>query len=157
MMIQRTGNFLAIAVILGLPFALAELTASKRPDFRRVINLPSHVAGAPYSNGVLAGNTLYLAGTLVLDEKTQAPPAKIDEEARVALDHLKAVLAQAGMTMDDMVSVTVFCSDAAVYYNDFNAVYKTYFKKDLPARAFVGSGALLRGAHFEIMGVAVKQ
>jgi reactive intermediate/imine deaminase len=154
---QRTGNFLAVAVILGLPFALAALTASKRPDFRRVINLPGHVAGAPYSNGVLAGNTLYLAGTLGLDEKTQAPPPRIDEEARLALNNLKAVLSQAGMTMDDMVSVTVFCPDAAAYYDDFNAVYKTYFKKDLPARAFIGSGALLRGAHFEVMGVAVKQ
>ena len=157
MRIQRTATCLIVAAVLGIPFALAQVTPSKRPDSRRVINLPSRVAGAPYSSGILAGNTLYLAGTIGLDEKTQTPPAKFEDEVHLALDNLKAVLAQADMTMDDMVSVTVFCPDVAGHYKDFNVVYKTYFKKDMPARAFIGSGPLLFGAHFEVMGVAVKR
>ena len=59
------------------------------------------------------------------------------------------------MTMDDLVSVQVFCSDVALY-DDFNAVYRTYFTGDPPARAFLGAGTLLRGARFEVMGIAVR-
>jgi len=54
-----------------------------------------------------------------------------------------------------MVWVQIFTSDLK-YYADFNAVYRTYFKSPMPARAFVGAGSLLGGAHFEVMGIAVK-
>jgi 2-iminobutanoate/2-iminopropanoate deaminase len=60
------------------------------------------------------------------------------------------------MTMDDIVSAQVFCSDVALY-DKFNGVYRTYYKKDFPARAFLGSGKLLRDAHFEMQAIAVKQ
>ncbi len=59
------------------------------------------------------------------------------------------------MTMDDLVWVQIFCSDLS-YYGKFNDVYRTYFKGPLPARAFLGVDHLLQGAHFEMMGVAVK-
>jgi len=57
--------------------------------------------------------------------------------------------------MDDLVSVQVFCPDLSLY-DKFNAVYRSYFTKDFPARAFIGSGPLLRGAHFEAQAIAVK-
>ena len=72
------------------------------------------------------------------------------------IDGFKAVLAEAGMAMDDLVSVQIFCSDISLY-DKFNGVYRSYFKKDFPARAFIGSGPLLRGAHFEMQAIAVKQ
>jgi 2-iminobutanoate/2-iminopropanoate deaminase len=59
------------------------------------------------------------------------------------------------MTMNDLVSVQVFCPDLMLY-DKFNTIYRSYFGKDFPARAFLGSGPLLRGAHFEIQGVAAK-
>jgi enamine deaminase RidA (YjgF/YER057c/UK114 family) len=52
--------------------------------------------------------------------------------------------------------VQVFCSDVA-HYDAFNKVYRTYFKKEFPARAFLGSGKLLFDARFEVQGVAVKR
>jgi enamine deaminase RidA (YjgF/YER057c/UK114 family) len=58
--------------------------------------------------------------------------------------------------MDDLVSVQIFCPDVA-NYAAFNAVYRTYFKAEFPARAFLGSGPLLNGATFEIQGIAVKR
>jgi 2-iminobutanoate/2-iminopropanoate deaminase len=61
----------------------------------------------------------------------------------------------AGLTMDDLVWVQIFASDLS-YYAAFNEVYRTYFKGPLPARAFLGAGSLLGGAHFEVMGVAVR-
>ena len=60
-----------------------------------------------------------------------------------------------GMNMDDLVWVQVFCPDLSLY-DEFNAIYRTYFKDHFPVRAFIGSGQLLRGAHFEVMGIAVK-
>ncbi len=139
-----------------VPLALGQATGSKSSAQRKYINLPSRAATAPFSNGVLVGNTLYLSGTIGLDPQTGRTPAQIDDEVHRVLDNLKDVLTGAGMTMDDLVSVTIFCSDLSLYDN-FNAVYKTYFKSDPPARAFIGSGSLLRGGHFEVMGIAVKK
>jgi enamine deaminase RidA (YjgF/YER057c/UK114 family) len=60
------------------------------------------------------------------------------------------------MTMDDLVYVQIFCNDLTLY-DRFNAIYKTYFTKELPARAFIGANALLRGGHFELQAIAVKR
>ena len=122
---------------------------------RRAINLPGRTTPAPFSDAILAGDTLYLSGRLGMDPETGQPPADPQQEARNVLDQIRAVLEEAGMTMDDLVSVQVFCSDVA-YYADFNTVYTSYFTSDPPARAFVGSGTLLRGARFEVMGIAVR-
>lgn len=156
MKIQNRVSRLVVAMFILIPFALALVSGVKPVASRRYINLPSRPATAPFSNGVMVGNTLYLAGTIGFDAQTGRPPAQIEDEVHRVLDNLKDVLAQADMTMDDLVSVTVFCPDLSLY-DTFNSVYKTYFKKDLPARAFVGSGTLLRGGHFEVMGIAVKQ
>jgi 2-iminobutanoate/2-iminopropanoate deaminase len=113
-------------------------------------------AQPPYSDGVLVGDTLYVAGHIGLDPKTGRPPSDVEQEVRILLDDIKGTLAQAGMTMDDMVMVQVHCPDLSLY-DKFNTIYRTYFSKDLPARAFLGSGPLLFGGHFEMMGVAVKR
>ena len=72
------------------------------------------------------------------------------------MDAIKAQVEAADMTMDDVVVVQIFCSDVS-HYGAFNAVYKTYFTKEYPARAFIGSGALLFDARFEVMVTAVKR
>jgi reactive intermediate/imine deaminase len=146
---------LTFAVGFAAGLAAAGLAAQAGPA-RRAINLPTRNVQAPYSDGILAGDTLYLAGKLGLDPKTGQAPKEAADEARLALDALKSVLAEAGMTMDDLVGVQVFCSDVALY-DTFNGVYRTYFQKDPPARAFIGSGTLLRGARFEVQGVAVRR
>ena len=69
---------------------------------------------------------------------------------------MQSVLKAAGMTMDDLATVTVYSPDVSLY-TKFNGVYRTYFQKEFPARAFVGSGALLFGARFEVQAIAVKQ
>ena len=110
----------------------------------------------PFSDGVLAGNTLYIAGHIGLDPKTGQAPADAEQEARLVMEGVKATVEQAGFTMDDIVSVQVFCSDLK-YYETFNNVYKTYFHEHYPARAFVGAGSLLRNGKYEVMGIAVKK
>ena len=124
---------------------------------RKVFNAPEKAVQAPYSDGILAGNTLYLAGRIGLDPKTGKPPAEVEEEVKLLLDSLKGTLTQAGMTMDDLVYVQIACTDLSLY-DKFNAVYKTYFTtKDFPAREFIGAGSLLRGGHFELQAIAVRR
>jgi 2-iminobutanoate/2-iminopropanoate deaminase len=127
----------------------------KAAAVRKYINLPGRPIVAPFSDGVLVGDTLYLAGRIGLDPSGK-PPADPVAEARLALDGIKTVLAEAGMTTDDVVSVQVFCTDLSLF-ETWNGVYRGYFGKDMPARAFIGAGSLLRGGRFEIQAMAVKR
>jgi 2-iminobutanoate/2-iminopropanoate deaminase len=140
-------------VVLG--GLLTTLAASQESTGPRYMNLPERSDDLPYSNAVLVGDTLYLAGSIGIDPDTGAPPADIKEEVKIVLDGMKRRLEMVGMTMDDLVTVQVFCPDLSLY-DEFNEVYRTYFKEHFPARAFIGSGPLLRGGHFEVMGTAVK-
>lgn len=116
---------------------------------------PKSADGLPFSRAVRVGDTLYLAGYIGLTEDRKLP-ADAETEARNALDGYKRTLAEAGMTMDDLVTVTVYCSDVSLY-DTWNKIYRSYFTKEFPARAFVGSGQLLFGARFEIQGIALKR
>jgi 2-iminobutanoate/2-iminopropanoate deaminase len=109
---------------------------------------------APFSEGVMVGGSFYVAGHVGIDPESHQVPADVDIEAHVVLDAVKQTLTQAGLSMDDLVSVTVYCTDLTLY-DHFNAIYRGYFKR-YPARAFIGVNQLVRGAHFEIAGIAVK-
>lgn len=141
-------------VVALLLFAASFAAADTLPR-RQHINLPNRPVNAPFSDAVLVGDTLYVAGRIGFDPKTGKLPEDVSQEAKYLLDGFQAVLKEAGMTMDDLVNVQVFCSDVSLF-DKWNAVYRGYFQKDFPARAFIGSGTLLFGAHFEMQGVAVK-
>jgi len=139
------------ALLLFSTFSLAADT-----DRKHIVDAPSEARNAlPFSDGVLVGNTLYVAGHLGLD-KTGKPPASAEEEATLAMDAIKGTVEHAGLTMDDIVTVQVFCSDLS-QYDTFNKVYRSYFHDQFPARAFIGAGSLLRGAKFEVLAIAVKK
>jgi len=98
-----------------------------------------------------------MSGRIGLDAKTGKAPAEIDEEIKLLLDHVKATVVLAGMTMDDLTYVQIACTDLSLY-DKFNTAYRTYFTtKDLPAREFIGAATLLRGGHFEVQAIAVKR
>jgi 2-iminobutanoate/2-iminopropanoate deaminase len=143
----------------GLLFAVMFVSTfvfSQKPAQRRVINMPNRMVQAPFSDAVMIDDTLYLAGSIGIDPKTGKPPEKAEDEVRILLDGYKAVLAEAGMTFDDLVSVQVFCTDLTLY-NTFNDIYKTYFTKEYPARAFIGVASLMRQGRFEIQAIARKR
>ena len=146
-----------LAILVTLPGIVAVSGLASAQDTRRYFGarLPTDTVVGPFSGAVLVGNTLYLAGTIGLTEEMRVPDSAA-EEARLVLDNIKATLEEAGMTMDDLVSVQVFCSDVS-HYDEFNRVYRTYFTKEFPARAFLGSGTLLFNARFEVQGIAVKR
>ena len=139
--------------LLSLVFCLAAGAA----DRKFIVNRRAAAMKAlPFSDGVLVGNTLYIAGHIGLDLKTGMPPASAEEEARLVMDGIKQTVESAGLTMDDVVSIQIFCTDLKLY-ETFNGVYKTYFHGDYPARAFVGASNLLRGGRYEVTGIAVKR
>jgi 2-iminobutanoate/2-iminopropanoate deaminase len=110
----------------------------------------------PYSQAIQVGKTLYLAGQIAIDPKTNQVMSNgsIEEQTRRVLDNLSAVLAADGLTMDNVVSTTVFLKDL----NDFekmNGVYATYFKNAPPARATVEVARIPRDVKVEISAIAV--
>lgn len=147
---KRTGIFVAALILL---WSVAAGAADRKYIVRK---RSADRAALPFSEGVLVGNTLYIAGHIGLDPKTNMPPASAEEEARLVMDEIKQTVESAGLTMDDIVSMQIFCIDLKLY-DTFNAVYQTYFHGDYPARAFLGSNNLLRGGRFEVMGIAVKR
>lgn len=154
---RRISFLIAILVAAGLITAHRTFSKATPQATRRAINLADDNPQLPFSGAILAGNTLYLSGRIGLDPKTGKAPAEVDEEIKLLLDHVKATLAQAGMTMDDLVYVQIACTDLSLY-DKFNAAYRTYFTtKELPAREFIGVATLLRGGHFEIQSIAVRR
>ena len=139
----------ALALLLPLGGALAQdrVVATR--------NAPEAIG--PYSQAIRVGNTLYLAGQIALDPRTNQmiEDRSIEAETRQVLDNLKAVVEAAGFTMGDIVSTTVFMADL----NEFgrmNAVYATYFPNNPPARATVQAARLPRDVKVEIAAIAAR-
>lgn len=140
----------------GLLIAVGAFASTQAQGSRRYIE-PRTAADTtlpPFSGAVMVGDTLYLSGRI--GEENRKVPETAEAEARKVLDIIQNTLRTAGMTMDDLVSVQVFCSDVK-HYDVFNGIYRTYFKKEFPARAFIGSGTLLFNARFEVQAIAVKR
>lgn len=146
-----------LKILFSAALAFTFFTALSVTAQERTYINPNHASQAdvsPFSGGVLTGNTLYISGTLGLEDG--AVPSDPAVEARNVLNGIKAQLEDAGMTMDDLTYVQIFCSDLSLY-QVFNDVYRTFFTEEFPSRAFIGAGSLLFDANFEIQAIAVKR
>jgi len=144
-----------LATILVSVAALLPPAAGAAPRSYLDHKVPSGSPPLPFSDAVFAGDTLYVAGHLGLDPHTGSAPTDPATEARLVMEAVKRTVESAGLTLDDLVSVTVYCTDLQLY-DTFNSIYRTYFHGHYPSRAFIGSDKLLRGAHFEVQGVATR-
>ena len=109
----------------------------------------------PYSQGIAAGETVYVSGQLPLDPATGAFPEGIAAQTAQSLKYIQAILAQQGMTLANVVKTTVFLADI----NDFaemNKVYGEFFTQPYPARSAVQVAKLPKDAPLEIECIAVK-
>jgi reactive intermediate/imine deaminase len=128
---------------------------------RSVINPPelAPAAGSPapmFSPGIRVGDTLYIAGQIGADPKTNDVPAEFEAEVKMCLDRVGYVLKAAGMTFDNVVSVQVYLTDMDLFQR-MNAVYGSVFKAPRPARTTVGVTKLASAkAHIEITVTAMK-
>lgn len=141
-------------ILVVLTF-LAVCISADAADHKYIVN-PRPGEKLPFSDAVLAGNTLYVAGHIGLDPKTGQAPTDAEQEAHLVMDGIKKTVESAGFSMDDIVSVQIFCTDLKLY-DTFNGIYKTYFHENYPARAFVGTDKLLRNGHYEVMAIAIKR
>jgi 2-iminobutanoate/2-iminopropanoate deaminase len=145
-----------LAIVVGLAVVMLSWAMAADTGRKYIVLRKPGASSAPFSEAVLAGNTLYVSGHLGIDPQTGKPGATPEEEAKLVMESFKRTVEAGGMSMDDVVSVTVYCSDVS-FFNAFNGVYKTYFHENYPARAFIGSGKLLFDARFEVQGIAVKR
>lgn len=144
----------ALAITLLGVFALSSQAADTERSYVAAPKAADRPA-LPFSEAVTAGETLYVAGHIGIDSATGRVPANVDNEIRLVLDGVMQTLGKAGFKTDDLVSVTVYCTDLELF-DKFNTIYRTYFHGQFPARAFIGVNKLLLGAHFEVAGIAVK-
>ena len=119
-----------------------------------VFTADAPAAIGPYSQAVKAGDTLYLSGQIGMNPATgELVSADVKEQTAQALKNMKAVLAAAGATTDNVVKTTVFLTDMADF-QAVNAVYAETFASDAPARSCVAVAALPKGARVEVEAIA---
>ena len=131
-------------------------SCTQQPLDREVIASPEAPAAiGPYSQAVRVGDMLFLSGQLGMDPATGKLATGFESQARQALENQKAVLEEAGFSLEDVVQCQVFVKDMDAY-PIFNAIYTDYFKKDFPARAVLEVSRIPADGQIEIMMVAVK-
>ena len=111
--------------------------------------------GMLFSNGYVAGNTLYVAGQQGPDSKGNVTSTDITLQTTNAIAAVKQVAEEAGFEMSDIVSVTVYVTDL----NDvpkMNEVYRKLIPDPKPARVALQVAGLIGGAKIEIAAIAVK-
>lgn len=140
--------FLAVAIIHCLG-------GSVQAQQHKAINL-SPERGLPFSDGIVAGHTLYVAGQEGTGADDKLVSGGIGAETTAALENIEKVVKAAGFDMKDIVSVTVFLADIHEF-PEMNKVYKSVMPDPKPARATVQVAALVNNARIEVSAIAVKQ
>ena len=108
----------------------------------------------PYSQAVNVGDLVYTSGQIPIDPATGAfVEGGIKEQTRQSLTNVRAILEEAGLTMNNVVKTTVFMADMNDFA-DMNAVYAEFFSEPYPARSAVAVKTLPKGTLVEIEVVA---
>jgi 2-iminobutanoate/2-iminopropanoate deaminase len=153
-MLPKIKIYVARAVMVLTVLAVSGCCAGFAKEVIATIQAPAAIG--PYSQAVKSGNLLFLSGQIAIDPRTnQFVAGSVEEQTRRVLENLKAVLAANGMTLEHVVSTTIFLTDM----NDFskvNAVYGKFFTDKPPARATVQVAGLPRGALVEISAIAAR-
>ena len=117
-------------------------------------NAPAAIG--PYSQALDLGNLVFVSGQIPVNPATGVMPEDVRDQARQSLANLKAILAEAGLTMGDVVKTVVFLADL----NDFAAVNEVYaqaFAEPFPARSCVQVAGVPKGAKVEIECIAARK
>lgn len=152
---MQSKSTLFFTVLMGLAFTVVSTPQISHAQEHKAINLSS-ARGLPFSDGIIAGNTLYVAGQEGTDDAGKLAAGGIAAETKAALDNIAKVLKAAGYEMKDVVSVTVYLADIHDF-PEMNKVYKSVLPDPKPARATIQAAALVNDARVEIAAIAVKQ
>ena len=112
------------------------------------------VTGGPYSQAFIHNGIIYVAGLGAVDPQTnEIKLGPVEEEAKLGLENLRIILEEAGSSLDNVLTVTVYLLDIEEYAR-FNEVYKKYFKENRPARTCIQAGSLPFNTRVEITAMA---
>jgi 2-iminobutanoate/2-iminopropanoate deaminase len=107
----------------------------------------------PYSQAIIAGNLLFASGQLPINPETgKMPEGSIESRARQVFENLRAIVEEAGGSLNDVVKTTVFLTNLQDF-KEMNEVYATYFSAPFPARSAVQVAALPLGADIEMEAI----
>lgn len=111
----------------------------------------------PYNQAILSGNTLYTSGQIAIDPSSgKLKIGTIKEETSLVMENMKAVLAAANMTFENVVKTSIFISDMRSF-SEINEVYGSYFNEEsAPARETIEVANLPKFVNVEISMIAVK-
>ena len=116
-------------------------------------NAPAPIG--PYNQAVLVNGTLYISGQICIDPQTgNLKNRDIQDETHQVMQNLKSILAEAGMSFNNVVKTTIFITDMH-QFSEINEIYGKYFNGDFPARETVQVSALPKFVNVEISMVAV--
>lgn len=149
---KKTTTLALCLLVFGLGY-----TAAAEKDHLRVNSKEAPPRpGAPYNQGVMVGNLIWVSGNVGQDPATQKVSPDFALEARQSLRNIEAILKAADLSLADVVKTNVYVTDVAKY-EAFNAIYLEMMPKPLPARTFVGVAALPSAAQIEIEVVAARK
>lgn len=107
----------------------------------------------PYSQAISVGNMLFISGQIPVNPATGEIPEGITAQTKQSIANIKAILAEAGMTMDNVVKTTVFLADMSLF-GPMNEVYAENFTAPFPARSAVAVKELPKQVLVEIETIA---
>lgn len=160
--IGRAGAAAATAAVIstsnGRSTAMAQTTkprAKAAQKKSKVLTDKAPKPVGPYSQAIVAGNTIYVAGQGPMNPKTgKIEVTTIEEQATLTFENIKAIVEAAGSSMANVVKVNVYLADLKDFAK-MNEIYRQYFPADYPARATIGAQLLL-GMLIEVECIAVK-
>lgn len=109
----------------------------------------------PYSQAIDTGSFVFISGQIPVNPATGEIPESIEAQAAQSMANIKAILAEAGLTMDNVVKTTVFLADMSLFA-DMNKVYAENFTAPFPARSAVAVKELPKQVLVEIEVIAVR-
>jgi 2-iminobutanoate/2-iminopropanoate deaminase len=149
-------RFLTLAIsVTAVLAAIFVVAPTCRAQEHKAISVSGN-KNLPFSDGILAGNTLYVAGQEGTDDQGKLVAGGITTETKTALDNIQKVIKAAGFDLKDIVSVTVYLADVKEFV-DMNKLYREFMPDPKPARATIQAAGLVNNARIEVSAIAVKQ
>jgi reactive intermediate/imine deaminase len=147
MQLFRTFAAALAVVLLSMTVLCAAEGLTRKEVKTDKVPPPNH----SYSQGIIMGNALYVAGQVPKHPVTGEVPESIEDQTRLVMESIKAIVEEAGLTMDNVAKTTVHLTDVS-YFTRYDPIYREYFTAPLPARTTVVS--VLSGYKIEIDVVA---
>ena len=141
-------------LVLLLPMITYCQTSTTNSTKQTILTEHAPPVIGPFSQGTVAGGFLFTSGQLPIHPKTGVVPETIEEQTKLVLENLQAIIIAAGSSMDKVVKCTVYLQN----FSDFaamNKIYASYFPQNPPARVCVEVSKMAKNALVEIDAIAI--